>query len=597
MLKKLSPEKIIRRLGVAVAVLILAGILGFLYFKTQAVDFRKQNDLIGYLRELKEVDSKWNEEVLRARRPLEPEAKPPVNAQAVLRKVELLLTAQGLDLKSPGLKQGIAGLKQAFQQKAELFEKFRAESAALKKAVTDARDQATAVRAAGGPVTAEADVLAAKIWEYYAEPSEARAKDILDRAEELQRRTPAPPEGAREPLAKLIGAVGLVTRHRPAEEVLAVKLSFLTTSERVDALARGLDQEFQSALQDRDLYGIYLVYYSGALLLVLGFLGARLRQSYGAIQHLNLALKEANEGLERKVAERTAELSKALAQLKESETLLIQTEKMSALGQMVAGIAHEINTPLAYVKSSLESVSSRLPEVRQLVDECQKLLDMLQAGNVAEDQLAAQFAKVSDLAAQFKTHQAAEELSGLVKDGIYGISQISEIVINLKNFSRLDRSKVAQFNLNEGLDSTLLIARNLVKHKTVKKAFGNIPPISCSPSQINQVFLNLVTNAAQAIPDEGGVIFLRTALKDPDHVVVEVADNGHGIPADVIPKIFDPFFTTKEVGKGTGLGLSIAYKIINQHGGTISVTSKPGSGTKFTIVLPVKAPESAQLAA
>ena len=183
-----------------------------------------------------------------------------------------------------------------------------------------------------------------------------------------------------------------------------------------------------------------------------------------------------------------------------------------------------------------------------------------------------------------------------MKDGLYGITQISEIVVNLKNFSRLDRSKVANFDLHEGLESTLLIAKNLVKHKTVKKAFGKIPPISCSPSQINQVFLNLITNAAQAIPDEGGVIFLRTAMRDDNHVVVEVADNGHGIAENVLPKIFDPFFTTKEVGKGTGLGLSIAYKIIQQHGGTISVTSKLGAGTKFTIVLPVNA-DAAQLAA
>lgn len=592
MLKKLTSEKIIRRTGAAVVALILAGILGFLYSKTQVVDFRRQNELIGYLREVKDLDSKWNEEVLRSRQALAPETKAPANASAVLRK-ELLLTAQGLDLKSPGLKQGIAGLKQAFRQKAELFEQFRVESTALKKAVREVRSQAAAARATGGPVAAEVDTLAAKLLEYYVDPSDAGAKDLLDRADGLRSRA----AGASESLERLAEAVRFVVGQRPAEEALAVKLSFLTTSERVDALARGLDQEFQSALQDKDIYGVYLVYYSGALLLVLGFLGARLRQSYGAIQQLNLALKEANEGLERKVAERTAELSKALEQLKESETLLIQTEKMSALGQMVAGITHEINTPLAYVKSGLESVSNRLPQVGHLVEECRKLLDMLHGSNVAEDQLAAQFAQVSDLTAQFKSQQTAEELSGLVKDGLYGISQISEIIVNLKNFSRLDRSKVSQFNLNEGLESTLLIARNIVKHKTVKKAFGKIPPISCSPSQINQVFLNLITNAAQAIPDEGGVIFLRTAVKDGSHVAVEVADNGHGIPESVLPKIFDPFFTTKEVGKGTGLGLSIAYKIIQQHGGTMSVTSKEGAGTKFTIMLPVTAPESAQLAA
>ncbi|HSO06470.1 MAG TPA: ATP-binding protein, partial [Pelomicrobium sp.] len=117
--------------------------------------------------------------------------------------------------------------------------------------------------------------------------------------------------------------------------------------------------------------------------------------------------------------------------------------------------------------------------------------------------------------------------------------------------------------------------------------FGPVPAVTCMPSQINQVFMNLIVNAAQATPDEGGVIFIRTAAKDRDHVLIEIADNGKGIPADVLPKIFDPFFTTKEVGKGTGLGLSIVYKIVQQHGGTINVTSKLGVGTRFTVVLPV----------
>jgi len=163
-------------------------------------------------------------------------------------------------------------------------------------------------------------------------------------------------------------------------------------------------------------------------------------------------------------------------------------------------------------------------------------------------------------------------------------------VTNLKNFSRLDRSKVASFNLNEGLDSTLMIARHELKHHAVKKNYGNIPPITCSPSQINQVFLNLINNAAQATAAGKGVIQLTTRREGPGHVAVEVADNGKGIPPEVLPKIFDPFFTTKEVGKGTGLGLSIVYKIVEQHGGRISVDSTVGVGTRFTVVLPLQPP-------
>jgi signal transduction histidine kinase len=153
----------------------------------------------------------------------------------------------------------------------------------------------------------------------------------------------------------------------------------------------------------------------------------------------------------------------------------------------------------------------------------------------------------------------------------------------------LDRSKVTRFNLNEGLESTLVIARNLVKYKTLHKNLTDIPLIECAPSQINQVFLNLITNAAQATDDQRGEISIATAVVPGGQVRVDIGDNGHGIPDHIMSKIFDPFFTTKEVGEGTGLGLSIAYKIVQEHGGRIEVKSKVGQGTTFSVFLPVTA--------
>jgi len=262
---------------------------------------------------------------------------------------------------------------------------------------------------------------------------------------------------------------------------------------------------------------------------------------------------------------------------------------------MVAGVAHEINTPLAYVKNSLGTVSDKLAELSGAIDNCEKLLKLLQAGNDAQG-LSRQFAVVWAQVAQLKKQGVMVELGSLVKDGLYGTAQMAEIVGNLKDFSRLDRSKVTSFNLNEGVQSTLLLAKHLLKDIVVNKHLADIPPIICSPSQVNQVFLNLVTNAAQALRAGDGTIEL-TTRPDGEGVLVEVKDNGTGIPPDVLPKIFDPFFSTKEIGKGTGLGLSICYKIVQQHGGRIDVVSKPGSGTTFSVWLPLRPPAEATLEA
>lgn len=280
------------------------------------------------------------------------------------------------------------------------------------------------------------------------------------------------------------------------------------------------------------------------------------------------------------------ELTRAHDALKSSTAALVQSEKMASIGQMVAGVAHEINTPLAYVRSSVEIVKDQMPEIEQLMTAYGKLTELV-VGGADDAALQRQFQQVHDLATAFHANHALADTGDLLTRSLHGLDQIGELVMNLKNFSRLDRERVTEFNLNEGLDSVVLLARPVLKTRVkIVKEYGEIPYVACSPSQINQVFLNLITNAVHAIEaDVGGTIVIQTRAAG-DRVEASVRDNGKGIAADVLPQIFEPFFTTKKVGEGTGLGLSISKKIVEEHGGSIRVESAVGKGTVFVVSLP-----------
>jgi len=498
----------------------------------------------------------------------------------------------------------VADLTREFIQKADLVEKFRKANAVTRQALVHvlAADTEIAGLVRGSwqefrererLVAAESAVaqLLNEAQRYYFGGSESRRKNVESFASDLRDSAPQLPPALREGLGRLEEHVQQLLGAKPIEEGVSRKLALLTAGPRIDSATRAFSQELDRKLSRTvEPYRAYLAFYSAALLILVGYLTARLLTSYRR-------LDRANDELERRVAERTRELSTALNQLKESEAQLIQTEKMSSLGQMVAGIAHEISTPLAYVKASLATVKGKLPDLARVIVEADKLATLLKSGAPDPDVLARQFAIVQKLIADLDEHEVVAELLKRATDGLYGIEQISEIVVNLRNFSRLDRTKIERFSINEGLDSTLLLARHELKRHTVRKNYGEVPPISCSPSQINQVLLNLINNAAQAIESEQGSITLTTRREDDASVAVEIEDNGTGIPPDVLPRIFDPFFTTKTVGKGTGLGLSISYKIIEQHGGKITVDSAVGIGTKFKVILPLTPPASAELAA
>jgi len=285
--------------------------------------------------------------------------------------------------------------------------------------------------------------------------------------------------------------------------------------------------------------------------------------------------------LERLVEERTQALQLEIEERKHLESQLVQSEKLASLGQLAAGVAHEINNPVGFISSNLSTLDGYFKQLQQMLDAYQR-----SEAHIAEpehrDPLTA-------LRNELDLDFLKDDIPILIRESKDGIGRVVQIVKDLKNFSRVDNDQTWQFaNLQQGIDSTLNIVASELKYKAdVIKHYAPLPEIECLASQLNQVVMNLVINAAQAMGPERGTITISNGVEG-EHVWLEVTDNGCGIAPDTVQKIFDPFFTTKPVGEGTGLGLSLSYGIVKKHRGDISVSSELGKGTKFRVVLPIR---------
>lgn len=277
--------------------------------------------------------------------------------------------------------------------------------------------------------------------------------------------------------------------------------------------------------------------------------------------------------------ERHQELEAAHEKLKAAQIQILQQDKMASIGQLAAGVAHEINNPVGFIMSNLGSLQKYLNRLSEFIK--------IQAEAVEEMGVEETLKELKEQRKALKIDYAIEDSVSLIAESLEGAERVKRIVQDLKSFSRIDESENKMADLNDGIERTINIIWNELKYKvTLKKEFGDIPLTKCNMGQLNQVFMNILVNAAHAIEKQGDIT-IKTWYDDNGYIQVAISDTGSGIPEDKINRIFEPFFTTKEVGKGTGLGLSIAYDIIKKHNGDITVESRVGEGTTFIIKIPV----------
>ncbi|MBI2470863.1 MAG: HAMP domain-containing protein [Planctomycetes bacterium] len=361
------------------------------------------------------------------------------------------------------------------------------------------------------------------------------------------------------------------------EDLLNKKITAIIRNEEVTMLEDAINKTWQLKQGEKHpMFEIGIITKDGNILTCELDLN---RTRFGIQPHFRNITKR--KLLERKIYEENQKLEKAntqlislLEELKKTQLQLFQSEKMASIGQLAAGIAHEINNPVGYISCNLELMQNHFAAIKTLQTEIERL------------KTDPSFAKLQQTVSNVKLDKVVEHMGKSIKESLEGTERIKKITDALRTFAYKGDDKFELANINTEIEHILNIIQNEIKYKSeLIKAYGDVPLIRCNRYQLGQVFMNIILNAVQAIKEKG-VIRITTYQKG-NYINVEIHDNGIGIPEQDLPKIFEPFFTTKEVGKGTGLGLSIAYNIIKNHNGTIEVRSKVSEGTTFTVKLPV----------
>lgn len=584
----------LRQFLIAIAVGAAVGGLMFLIRESRIVDVETAAEIQQALQNLRQVDSHFNEEILKYRLALDPDSEVLLDMLPEVQKAPEVLSTGVTNIRgiSPQLDAAIDKYTETVAKKVEIAEEYEKENLALVYSLEDFPYKSDLLLAELDPeewseFRTHILLMNKEVLTYGMLPDPPNEELVDNLLIDFGKMMTSGPEGQLEPMLEMVSLGNSILSNKKAiQERLAMLLS-APINDQLNTIEGLYLNWYENSVTEARRYRTVLVGYAMILLLVLALLMNRLRMSFRDLDRANDELKDTNEHLEEMVAERTKDLQNTLGELKESQTQLIQSEKMASLGQMVAGVAHEINTPLGYVRSNSEILSGSMAEVEQLNKAYRDVFGALNNPEASEQDIAQSAQELQALEQDLQPDEMFGELRQLLADNDHGLKQITELVASLKDFSRLDRAKNDEFDVNEGLDSALKIAQNQLKNRIeVERKFGTLPKIECSPSQINQVFLNVITNASQAIEGPGKISL--TTVSAGDHVIIRLQDSGCGMDEETLKHIFDPFFTTKPVGQGTGLGLSIVFRIIEEHGGRVNVKSVPGEGTEFVIALPVK---------
>lgn len=429
---------------------------------------------------------------------------------------------------------------------------------------------------------AAADVVFAGIQQVLERVRRIRSDDTapVENVARRIRRVSMPSERMR---SRLVGLSIEIAALIPARLDVNARLQRVISSEFVgsaEKVREFVTNDYLFALKIVGDARVLLNVYTFLMLLNLVYFGIRLKRSHSVLNRSHGLLEE-------RVQERTHELETAYNDLKESQVQLVQAEKMSSLGQLVAGVVHEINTPLLYVLNNTQMTHEALAELERSLGVVKDLANCLKQEPLPKDDVKKLLEQIRTTLDMDALDEGIEEILALTTDSTDGLNDIDALVKSLKDFSRLDRATYDRFDVRDGLEKTLLMTRNLLKYGIeVVKEFDDVPEILCAPSRVNQVFINLITNSAQAM-DGHGTLTLTTGVDEKGFVFIGVGDTGCGIPEAQLDKVQDPFFTTKPVGEGTGLGLSIVRKIMDEHGGCLHIDSEEGAGTRITLSFPV----------